>query len=98
MHVPHQWQLLIMLASIGFLLCVAIPRLRHYALQALVIPVAFSLFSTLGGAAVVISLHELRLPVPSEYWSIVTLWLICGLCGAWLGNLAAKQLSRRFGF
>jgi len=91
------WLPLVASSVILFLTFLAIPRWRRYALQALVIPIAFVLFASAGGVLVVISLHELRLPVPHQYWSLATLWLVCGLCGAWLGSLAAKRVSRRFG-
>jgi|SRR5689334_887195 hypothetical protein len=90
------WLPLIASSVILFFTCLAIPRWRRYALQALVIPIAFVLFASFGGATVVISLHELRLPIPHQYWSIAMVWFICGLCGAWLGNAAAKRVSRRF--
>ena len=94
---PAMFTVWLPLSVILFLSFLSIPRWRRYALQVLVIPMAFVLFASFGGAIVVISLHELRLPLPQHFWSAGAAWLVCGLCGAWLGNLAAKQVSRRFG-
>jgi len=54
------WLPLIASSVILFLSLLAIPRWRRYALQALVIPIAFVFFASFGGATVVIILHELR--------------------------------------
>ena len=91
------WLPLIASSVILFLSFLAIPQWRRYALQALVIPIAFVLFASIGGAIVVIGLHELRLPLPLHFWSAATVWVLCGICGAWLGNVGAKQVNRRFG-
>jgi hypothetical protein len=91
------WLPLIVSSVILSLSFLAIPRWRRYALQALVIPIAFVFFASFGGTIVVITLHELRLPLPLHFWTAATVWLGCGICGAWLGNAAAKQVSRRFG-
>jgi hypothetical protein len=91
------WLPLIVSSVILFLSFLAIPQWRRYALQALVMPIAFCFFASFGGAIVVISLHELRLPIPLHFWSAGTVWLVCGISGAWLGNVAAKQISRRLG-
>jgi len=98
MNVLHGWPLPIALSLLAFLVCLAIPRFRHYSLRALVIPMAFSLFAAGGGLVIVISLHELHLPVPGQYWSLTTLWLIVasvelGLEISWLYGLAASSDS-----
>jgi len=98
MYATHPWLLLAALSTLLLIGCIAIPRLRRYALQVFVIPIAFGVCAPLGGAIVLIGIHELGLRVPSATWSTYTIYFLCGLSGALLASLTLKTISRRFGF
>ena len=88
----------ILLSVAAFLACLAVPRLRQHALQALVIPVAFGACSIIasGLLASVLAVLNDRFGLTQPYWGQLTV-LACtyvgfGAAGAW----AAVRLVRRF--
>jgi len=88
----------VLLSIICCLICLAIPRLRKYAIQTLVAPVAFGFFA-LGGMAIVgIGLNL------SGIWEsdlnpvlVIILYAVygaCGFFGAWAAIRTAGRLLR----
>ena len=90
----------VLLSVVSCLLCLAVPRFRGYAFQALVIPVAFGFFAIIGGVSLVLFAHEvLKWTIPPivgipGFLILGVVYFIPGLCGAWLANLIAKPVGR----
>jgi hypothetical protein len=96
----------ILLSLIAFVCCLAIRRLRRYALQALVVPVAFGFCSIVGMLFTVLTadlLHD-RFGLPVNPGPLVGIkgvvisffiYFIPGVVGAWLAVLLIHRIKQR---
>lgn len=94
----------VLLSALGFVVCLAIPRVRRYKLYALVAPVAFGFCSVVTMGIVVIAGdlvgQRLHLSVFSEPLTgikgVITLlfiYFIPGILGAWFAVAIVKRLT-----
>jgi hypothetical protein len=83
--------------------CLVIPKLRRYALRALLIPMAFGLCAIVGMGATILFFAGLvwlglvRVPV-GDTWPVVAgifLYLIYGSVGVWLAIRVAQVLEHK---
>jgi hypothetical protein len=89
----------VLLSVAAFLCCVIVPRLREYALQAFVAPLAFGICSIIGFALIALggaAVSE-RFGFAFPNWTVLAVcffaYIVFGLTGAWL----ALRLVHRFG-
>jgi hypothetical protein len=95
----------ILLSAICYLACLAIPRVRRYALQAMLAPVAFGFCSIISaGAAVLVSdfsgvFHFSALDEPLDGFRglaiALAVYFVPGFLGAWLAVSFAGRLRTR---
>jgi len=88
----------VLLSVVAFLACLAVPRLRRYALQALVAPVAFGACSIVAFALLAVGWDMLdeRFGITPPHWAPLAVcafaYFSFGVAGAWV----AVRLVQRF--
>jgi hypothetical protein len=85
----------IVLSGICCVLCLAIPRMRRFALAAAVGPVAFGFCSIVGVAAVLVAENSGWVTEPNSFFGFV--WVVSGVIGAWITVLLANRVRRHLG-
>lgn len=97
----------ILLSLVSYLICLAVPRLRRHALQALVVPVAFGFCAIVGVVALVLAgdtlterFHFDVNPGPLVGMKgILTgfvIYFVPGILGAWLAVHLVNKIKQRF--
>lgn len=91
----------VLLSILSFVICLAIPKLRHFSLPALIAPVAFGVCSIVGWISfILISQFVFRISLgPAAGLGGVVegllFYLAPGLFGAWLAVKAVRALDQR---
>jgi hypothetical protein len=94
-----------LLSVFCFLACLAIPKIRRYALQAAVAPLAFGFCSIVGAGAVVLiaDYAGLQIAVLSRplvglggFLTVLTIYFVPGVLGTWLAISITGRLRARF--
>ena len=94
----------VLLSAIGYLACLAIPRMRRYTLQAVVAPLAFGFCSIVGAAAVVlmsdytgfqIAAFNSPLVGAGGFLTALTIYFVPGALGTWLAISLTGRLRAR---
>jgi hypothetical protein len=97
----------ILLCLVSYLVCLAVPRLRRHALQALVVPVAFGFCSIVGMVVIVLvgdtlteRFHFDVNPGPLVGMKGILIgffiYFVPGILGAWLAVYLVNKIKRRF--
>jgi hypothetical protein len=91
----------VLLSVAAFFLCLAVPRLRRYALQAFVAPLAFGACSMIAFGLIAVSWAAVneRFGLTQPYWAQLTVcasaYLVFGAVGAWLAVRLVRRVSGR---
>lgn len=97
----------ILLSLVSFLTCLAVPRLRRNALEALVVPVAFGFCSIVGMVVIILigdtlteRFHFNVNPGPLVGMKGIIIgffvWFVPGIVGAWLAVFLVSKIKRKF--
>jgi uncharacterized membrane protein len=97
----------ILLSLVSYLICLAVPRFRRNALQALIVPVAFGFFSIVGMVVIVLAgdvlTERFRFNVDTGPLVGVKgifigffIYFVPGILGAWLAVHLVNKIKRRF--
>jgi hypothetical protein len=92
----------ILLSTVCFVVCLAIPRLRRYVLTASIVPVAFGFCSIVTTAAVLITADKFGLFQESQTMDVknvvivLLIYFVPGVLGAWLAVSCMQRVQRFF--
>jgi hypothetical protein len=88
----------LLLSLFSFAVCLSLPRLRPFALHALVVPVSFGVFSIISWVAFALTGYYLKMGPASGTKLVlagVLFYLLPGLLGAWLSVAIVKFGERK---
>lgn len=92
----------VLLSILSFLICAAVPRLRHYKIQALIAPVTFGFCSIVAAGAIVLTSDHFKLGLFVKPWTgprdavpLLFIYFIPGLLGSWCAVAAVNKVRQR---